>query len=113
MKYGSIATICNQKHKHASKKEARRCDELTLLEKAGEIENLEQQPKTVLQEGFDYKGKRVRPITYTADFGYWDKKRKMFVIEDTKGFHTSVYRIKKKLFMFLRRFNDDEIFEES
>ena len=112
-KYGARKTICNQGHKHASKKEAQRCDELTLLEKAGEIANLEQQPKNVLQDGFLYKGKKIRPITYTADFRYWDVSRKVFVIEDTKGYRTPVYRLKKKLLLFSGRYDDSEIFEES
>ena len=106
-KYYSRSTICNQGHKHASKKEANRCDELTLLERAGVIMALKQQEKFSLQKGFKYRGKTIRPITYRADFSYWDKEKGYFVVEDVKGFKTQVYRLKKK--MFLNKLKDKKI----
>lgn len=81
-----------------SKKEATRYKELVLLQKAGEIKRLILQPKFVLQEGFSVDGKRYREISYVADFMYTDKDGTK-VIEDTKGFRTDVYAIKKKLFL--------------
>lgn len=81
-----------------SKKEATRYKELVLLQKAGEIKRLILQPKFVLQEGFSVGGKRYREISYVADFMYIDKDGSR-VVEDTKGFRTDVYAIKKKLFL--------------
>ncbi len=47
-KYNSRKCECGQGHLHDSQKEAQRCNELTLLEKAGQISNLRQQVKYVL-----------------------------------------------------------------
>lgn len=82
-----------------SKAEAKRYSELKLLKRAGEIEALSLQPRFVLQEGYiSGEGKRVRPITYIADFAYIDKKTGKTIVEDVKGMRTSVYKLKKKLF---------------
>ena len=113
MKYHSKWTECRQGHNHASQKEAIRCGELTLIERASEIDNLKQQPKFTLQQGFKYHGKEIRRITYTADFSYYDKKSKKFVVEDTKGFQTEIYKLKKKLFMFIMRDREDFEFLET
>lgn len=80
-----------------SKKESERYTELKLLERAGEISELELQPKFVLLEGFrDRGGKWRRPITYTADFRYIENSD--VVVEDTKGMKTDIFRLKEKLF---------------
>lgn len=99
-KYGARKTICNQGHKHDSKKEANRCGELTLMEKAGVIEDLEQQPTFELQQTFRFNGKTYRKITYTADFKYFDTAIDRVVVEDVKGVRTQVFRLKKKLFLY-------------
>ncbi|MGK2287303.1 DUF1064 domain-containing protein, partial [Pedomonas sp. V897] len=44
-KYGNRKTPCGAGHMHDSKKEALRCNELRLLERAGRIQRLEQQPE--------------------------------------------------------------------
>lgn len=113
MKYHSKWTVCKQMHNHASQKEAGRCDELTLIERAGEIEKLKQQPKFELQRSFKFHGKETRAITYTADFSYYDRKYKKFVVEDVKGFKTQSYKLKKKLFMFIMRDREDFEFLET
>ena len=81
-----------------SKKEAKRYSELKLLEKAGQIHNLELQPK------FECIVKEKKICTYRADFSYFDKFQRgvlgqegTMVVEDVKGFITPVYRLKKKL----------------
>lgn len=43
------------------------------------------------------KSKYGRQIKYIADFVYYDKELKQEVVEDTKGFRTDVYRLKKRL----------------
>jgi len=86
--------------KFASKKEARRYEELKLLARQRRISNLELQPKFVLQEGFRHDGKKYRPITYTADFRYYDYDSDELVVEDVKGHKTEVFKLKMKLFLY-------------
>lgn len=111
-KYFSRPTRCNQMHKHASKKEAKRCDELTTLEKLGRIKLLKQQPIFVLQPKFKFRGKAKRVITYRADFSYYIDGG-CFIVEDTKGFKTEAYRMRKKMLMYLMRDREDFDFVES
>jgi ribonuclease BN (tRNA processing enzyme) len=68
----------------ASKKEARRGEELALMEREGLISGLEFQPRYPLS-----KDPRV---TYTADFRYTENGKT--IIEDAKGFLTEATRIK-------------------
>lgn len=82
-------------------KEAKRYNELKLLEKAGIIKELELQKVFELQPKFKNKlGEHIRAITYVADFYYYDNEKQEYVVEDTKGFRTEVYKIKKKLFEY-------------
>lgn len=87
-----------------SKKEMRRGVELVLMERAGVISGLERQKAFELQPGYvNNKGEKIRPITYIADFYYYDKGREKWVAEDVKSPATrqdKVYRIKKKMFEF-------------
>ena len=74
----------------ASRREANRYSELKLMEYAGEIKNLELQPKyPCLVNG-------VLVCTYIADFRYRLQSGRE-VVEDAKGAKTDVYRIKNKL----------------
>ena len=87
----------------ASKAEAKRYGELKLLEKAGEIRNLGLQPEFLLQEQFvSSDGKKVRAITYRADFEYIDAKTGEHIVEDVKGMQTKEFQLKMK--MFLKRY---------
>lgn len=70
---------------------------LKLMQKAGLIWNLELQKKYVLQKAFTFDGKKIREISYYADFVYEDKDG-LHVI-DTKGYRTDTYKLKKKLFI--------------
>lgn len=74
----------------ASQKEAKRYGELQTLERAGEIADLK------LQVRFPIKVNDKKVCTYIADFTYLDKGSR-FVVEDTKGYKTSIYILKKKL----------------
>lgn len=76
--------------------ESRRYKELALLEKAGEIENLQLQPKFLLQDSFKKNGKTYRKIEYIADFMYKEKGK--VIVEDVKGKETEVFKLKHKLF---------------
>lgn len=75
----------------ASKKEAKRYQELRLLEKAGQISHLELQPIYEI----NYQG--VKICRYQGDFRYFCKEKRARVLEDVKGMKTPVYRLKKKL----------------
>lgn len=50
--------------------ESKRYKELALLQRAGEIQDLQLQPKFLLQESFKKNGKTYRKIEYIADFMY-------------------------------------------
>ena len=112
-KYHSTKTMCYEKHLHDSKKEANRCNELHMLLKNGNISKLKVQVRIKLREAFRFQGKAIRNISYIADFTYYDKDEKKFVIEDTKGYRTDVYKLKIKLLMFNMRVADDFKFLES
>lgn len=84
-----------------SQKEARRYQELKLLQKAGEIQDLTLQPSFDLVVGLDIgmDDALLKKIgTYVADFQYTDRMQPgcPLVVEDVKGFKTPLYRWKKK-----------------
>ena len=92
-----------------SKREARRYLELTLLEKAGEIRNLERQVKFELIPSQRIDGKVVeRSCDYVADFTYYDKDGR-YVVEDTKGMKTKDYIIKRKLMLYIHKIRIREV----
>ena len=62
--------------------ESRRYKELALLERAGEIKDLQLQPRFLLQESFKKNGKTYRKIEYVADFMYFQKGKN--IVEDVK-----------------------------
>lgn len=96
--------------KFESKKEMQRYKDLELLESTDYICNLELQKKFLLQEGYtNAKGKKIRPIYYIADFYYYDYVDKKWVVEDTKGVRTEVYKLKKKLFEYKYNLTIDEL----
>lgn len=86
--------------KFDSKKEGNRYLELKLLLKAGKIRDLELQKKFELLPKYKINNKTIRAISYIADFVYWDISKNEMIIEDTKGFKTEVYKLKKKLFEY-------------
>ena len=100
-----------------SKAEAARYRELKLLEKAGEIWNLQLQPKFELIP----KQPGERAVTYTADFRYTEKVKypgwkwsgdTREVVEDVKSPATAkdkAYIIKRKLF---KQLYPDIVFRE-
>lgn len=83
-----------------SKKESKRAQELEFLEKIGKIKNLQKQVRFILQDGYvNNEGQKIRPISYVADFVYEENGQK--IVEDSKGFRTEVFVLKKKMFMKL------------
>lgn len=84
--------------KFASKLEAKRYRELKQMEEEGKIRDLILQREFVLIPSFKKNGKTYRKTSYFADFCYFDKETSKYMVEDTKGFKTEVYKLKKKLF---------------
>lgn len=97
-KYNAIKTLVDG-IKFDSRKEAKRYQELKLLERAGAIKELELQPRFLLQDKFTLDGVTHRKIEYVADFKFWDSGRRSWIVEDVKGIKTEVYKLKKKLFL--------------
>lgn len=81
-------------------KEYSRHQELLLLERAGAILGLKRQVRFELIPSQRYDGKVIeRPCFYVADFVYQENGQT--IVEDTKGFKTKDYIIKRKLMMYL------------
>ena len=103
-----------------STKEYERFCELKLLQRGKRISNLQRQVKFVLiptQREPDEIGVRggVKPgkviekeCAYIADFVYVNDKGET-VVEDTKGFRTTEYIIKRKLMLFVHGIRIQEI----
>ena len=89
-KYGAIATTVDD-IRFDSKAEARRYQELKLLERAREIRNLE------LQVTFPLVVNGVKIADYRCDFRYVNSFTGEMVVEDVKGKIVQPYPIKKKL----------------
>ena len=94
---------------HDSRKEANRWVELNLLERAGEITELKRQVEFLLippqyedvTMGKKKKRKLVeRAVVYRADFVYQDENGDIHV-EDTKGYKTRDYIIKRKMMLYV------------
>jgi hypothetical protein len=103
-----------------SKKEANRWCELLLLERAGQIKNLERQKvfeliptqREILPEKDKYGNNKLgkvieRPVKYKADFTYIENGK--LIVEDTKGYRTSEYVMKRKMMLYLHGIRIREI----
>lgn len=107
-KYGNAAAQVDGKL-FDSRKEANRYMELLIMQRAGKISNLRTQVKYILipeqrelpPEGSKKLGKVIeRECAYLADFAYEDlEDGGKTVVEDTKGFRTKEYIIKRKLML--------------
>ena len=98
-----------------SQKEYRRYQELRLLERAGAIHDLMRQVKFELipaqyetyERLSEKTGKRLadgkrcleKAVYYIADFVYWEGDQ--MVVEDSKGYRTDDYIIKRKLMRYM------------
>ena len=109
-----------------SQKEAKRYMVLLDMQSQGIISNLRTQVKYVLipaqreftneiytkgrNKGCFKKGKLLeRECAYIADFEYFDKQTGEMVVEDTKGFKTKDYTIKRKLMLHVHGIRIKEI----
>lgn len=119
-KYGANKTVIDG-IEFDSKREAKRWTELKLLERAGIIRDLDRQVKFVLipaqreadtigARGAIRKGKIIeRECAYVADFVYTDTETGETVVEDTKGFKTKDYIIKRKLMLWVHKIKIMEV----
>ena len=91
-----------------SVKEYRRWCELKLLEQAGKIADLKRQQKFELIPSQKVDRRVVeRPCTYIADFVYQEGGQT--IVEDTKGFKTKDYIIKRKLLLYIHGIKVSEV----
>ena len=113
-KYGAVKT-----NGRDSAKEDRRYHELLLLQRAGIISDLQTQVKFVLIPAQRELGTEVykrgpkkgqlkpgpvieHECAYIADFVYTNTATGMKFVEDSKGFRTKDYIIKRKLMLYLK-----------
>ena len=92
-----------------SKREMVRAAELQLLERAGKIGELKEQPHYVVADAVEwhrqllpwgYEQINLEPIDYIADFAYRETGRlEVEVVEDVKGARTPLYLLKRQLFL--------------
>lgn len=111
-KYYNIKTRASDGTVFDSGKEARRYEELLILQRAGKITELQRQVHYELipaqyetYERFSKSGDRLkdgrrlveRKVEYVADFVYTNVETGENIVEDTKGVKTKDYIIKRKL----------------
>lgn len=92
-KYGAVPTE-RDGYRFASRREAADYDALALRLKAGEIRDLQ------LQVRFPCVVEGYKVCDYVADFVYYERVDDVtwrFVIQDSKGVRTPIYRLKAKL----------------
>lgn len=107
-----------------STKEARRWEQLLLLQKAGNITDLKRQVAFEIIPAqyetyprYSKKGERLkdgrrlieRKVEYVADFVYTDTDTGETVVEDTKGVRTADYIIKRKLMLYVHGIRINEV----
>ena len=76
---------------YASRREANRHQELLWLQRAGEIHDIELQPR------YPRVVNGVKVCVYVADFRYVEVATGRTIVEDAKGYRTPVFRLKSKL----------------
>lgn len=80
-----------------SGREGGRYLELKMQEHTEFISNLKLQVEYVLLDPFEYEGKKIKGISYFADFEYL--KDGKLITEDSKGFRNPHYKDKKKMLL--------------
>lgn len=108
-KYRSRKERCAQAHRHDSVKEAQRCNALTLMQMAGEIRDLVNQPRFKLIITRDGKAHKI--TSYVGDFRYTTRDGRT-VVEDVKSSYTAklrLYIIKKRLMLAIEGIEIQEV----
>jgi hypothetical protein len=111
-KYGNVQTAAIDGKVFSSKREATRYAELKMLETMGKIVNLRLQVRYNLIPAQNVNGHKERAVDYVADFVYRSIppfSPHSLHVEDTKGFHTKDYIIKRKLMLHIHGIRIEEI----
>lgn len=96
--------------KFDSKKEHRRWLQLKMMQEEGLIKDLRRQVPFELIPSQKKNGKVVeRPVKYVADFVYTQTRNSEEIVEDTKGFKTPDYIIKRKLMLYTHNIEIREV----
>lgn len=99
-KYGAKKAPCRSGHTHDSGKEAKRCDELHLLLRAGQISDLQVQEQFWFSiNGVQVKHGNGRRVGMKVDFVYWEGAKR--VAEDSKGFVVRDWPLRAAIFRAL------------
>lgn len=108
-KYGSKKVVDSEGRKFDSKREQKRFVELSHLQAAGHITDLKTQVRFELVPKQEKPGGGLeRPVHYVADFVYTIAGGEQ-VVEDTKGFRTPDYVIKRKLMLSVHGIQIQEV----
>lgn len=108
-KYGNTKTVDTSGRKFDSKREQKRFVELQHLQVSGLISDLKTQVRFELVPKQEKPGGGTeRAVHYVADFVYFTKGGEQ-VVEDTKGFRTPDYVIKRKLMLSVHGIQIQEI----
>lgn len=96
-KYRARKTACAHGHVHASAREAKRCGELHLMLRAGQINGLVIEPTYILAlDGHPIIMGNGHKAKYRPDFTYLEGNR--LVAEDVKGFIVRDFPLRAALF---------------
>lgn len=110
-KYGAVKTQVDG-IVFSSKAESKRYLQLKDLERLGQIDSLELQPKYELAPGvrFSTSARATPALRYVADFRYRDHRTGELVVEDVKGGPvTEGFRIKKHLLLAIHGIEVKEV----
>ena len=116
-KYGNKKVVIDG-IKFDSQKEGNRYIELKQKERLGLIIDLKLQVKFELIPKYTLNGKTIRAMNYIADFVYREtikneegtrELKYKTIVEDTKGYQTEVYKLKKKMFGYKYGFEIKEV----
>ena len=102
-KFDARKADCQHGHTHDSRSEAKRCNALHLLQRAGLIADLVVQPQYwFIIDGRQVKHENGRRLGYRADFAYRDIEKGADVVEDVKGgYRDDAWTIRKAVFRAL------------
>lgn len=106
-RYSNVKKVEHDGHKFDSARERDRYIDLSVMQRAGAIRDLELQPRIpIVIGGVEVRyppkanGARGSVMVYVADFRYYDVERDRLVIEDVKmqsGFLPEIFKFKRAL----------------
>lgn len=100
-KYGAKKAHCSAGHEHDSQREAKRCNELRVLETKGEISHLRTQEQFYFAiNGQQLKHGNGHKVGVKLDFTYRDSAGNQ-IAEDSKGYTVRDWPLRKAVFKAL------------